>query len=400
MGLAVVLAFAGWCAWLMRTVAVERADVEVRVGWLSSAQSLQKEFRKGRDAKTVAALAELARNVAHHHGSDASRAALTTAMGELSKANPNDEALLSALDGFVKATRGETAVLSQKLGQRWSSLYILTVAALASASAALVLLVVSVQRRRRAEFWQQRLASVLADVERARAEAEAASQNKSGFIANMSHELRTPLNAIIGYAELLREDLPQSADPSVAADLDRIIRAGKHLHGMVNAILDLSRIEAGRLELKPSSFELPALVRETLEIMQQKAQAKGLSLRANIGADLDRPTMGDIGRIRQVLLNLVANALNATEHGSVVVQVTRQNDVFRISVDDTGPGIPEDKLGELFKPFSQVSEMQKGGTGLGLAICKKLVEAMGGVIGVESRIGEGSRFWFELPFVS
>jgi signal transduction histidine kinase len=232
----------------------------------------------------------------------------------------------------------------------------------------------------------------------ARDEAQAAAAAKSEFLANMSHEIRTPLTAIVGFAGLLaqRDDLP----PAAARYAKRIAAAGEMLVSVVNNVLDFSKIEAGQIELDLETFDPAAFVVDTLELVTALAEAKGLSLRHDIDVRLPSAVRADSSRIRQVLLNLLTNAIKFTAAGSVTVGVSHhpeQGGRLRFVVTDTGIGIPPDRMDRLFQRFSQVDgaiNREFGGSGLGLAICKGLAEAMGGEAGAESREGVGSTFWF------
>jgi len=236
--------------------------------------------------------------------------------------------------------------------------------------------------------------------------SEEAARAKSAFLANMSHEIRTPMNAIIGMAELLWET-PLTLDQR---EYVRIFRAaGDTLLNLINDILDLSKVEAGHLELEEIAFDLGELVEKTLEFMAVRAHAKGLELVCNIRPDVPATLIGDPDRLRQILLNLLGNALKFTPRGEVALEVAwaaaaPQSAVhcrLRFAVRDTGIGIPAEKLETIFESFAQAdasTTRQYGGTGLGLTISKRLVELMGGRIGVESRVGAGSTFHFTAHF--
>ncbi len=236
----------------------------------------------------------------------------------------------------------------------------------------------------------------------ARDEAEQSSRAKSAFLATMSHELRTPLNAIVGYSELIRDELADRGDSALAADVGRVVSASRHLTSIIGDILDYSKLEADRLTLVPSSLDLGAMAHEVVELMKSGAAAKGVDLSVDVRAGL--PSLyGDPVRIRQVLLNLIGNAIKFTDHGRVVVRVgkspARTGHVV-CAVHDTGGGVPPEKRELLFKPFSQVDSSvtrAAGGTGLGLAISLRLVEAMGGMLRMRSRVDLGSTFRVSIP---
>lgn len=227
----------------------------------------------------------------------------------------------------------------------------------------------------------------------ARAVAEAAASAKADFLANMSHELRTPLTAVLGFSDLLvrREDL--SADARHLAD--RIATASRGLLTIVNDVLDLSKVEAGHVEIRPRPTATVQHAREVIELFQQQAEAKGLSLALDSSISPDELALLDPERTRQVLVNLVGNAVKFTQAGEVRLVVERRGDELVYEVSDTGEGLSREQCERLFRRFSQVDNSatrRGGGTGLGLAICRGLVEAMGGTIGVRSTPGAGSCF--------
>ncbi len=226
-----------------------------------------------------------------------------------------------------------------------------------------------------------------------------ASAHKSQFLANMSHELRTPLNAILGYTELMIDGVYGGLPEKSRQVLDRVQVNGKHLLGLINDVLDLTKIEAGQLTLTLADYEVTSLIDGVVSSTGSLAQTKGLELRTRIAGGL--PTArGDERRLKQVLLNLVGNALKFTDKGHVEVAATRVGDHLCLSVADTGPGIAEQDQGKIFEEFQQIdtsSTKEKGGSGLGLAITKRIVEMHGGTIGLMSEVGVGSVFTVTLP---
>ena len=252
------------------------------------------------------------------------------------------------------------------------------------------------------------LASRAEELERLRDAAEAASRSKSEFIANMSHEIRTPLTAILGYADLLRDnqDLLDSQARRTEA-VDTIIAAGEHLLTVINDILDISKIEAGRMHLDPAATSLPELFGDLLRLMRVRAQSKGIDLNITLSGPIPSLVTVDPTRLRQIMLNLVGNAIKFTEYGAVTVEVAMRDTGSRpslvIDISDTGPGISETQRGSLFTKFSQADSSLRrryGGTGLGLVISRRCAEMMGGDVTLERSVpGVGSTFRVVLPVV-
>ena len=232
--------------------------------------------------------------------------------------------------------------------------------------------------------------------------ADAASRAKSYFLASVSHELRTPLNGILGYTQILRRDAGLSTKQR---DGVRVIHeSAAHLLALINDVLDLSKIEAGRIELNPTDFQLPEFAGAVERVFTPRAKEKSILFETVIATDLPAWVRADEQRLRQVVFNLLSNAVKFTKAGGVVFSVQRVGaaeggDLIRFSVSDTGPGIAPEDIAKLFEPFAQVGNKASAaatGTGLGLAISRSLVERMGGTLKVESKVGWGSRFWFEV----
>ena len=254
---------------------------------------------------------------------------------------------------------------------------------------------------RNIEAAQDKLQRANASIQAEKLKAESADRAKSEFLANMSHEIRTPMNGVLGMAELLcKTDL----DNRQKTFADVILKSGNALLTIINDILDFSKIDAGQLSLDPAPFALHEAIEDVATLVATRVAEKDLELIVRIDPGLPAWVVGDVGRIRQIATNLVGNAVKFTEKGHVLVDVSGsiEDDVASVTVrvEDTGIGIPEEKRGQIFEKFSQVdatSTRRHEGTGLGLAIASRLIELMGGEIGVESEVGRGSTFWFTVP---
>ena len=255
--------------------------------------------------------------------------------------------------------------------------------------------------KRHREHLEDRIRERTAELEVARDKAEVANRAKSAFLAGMSHELRTPLNAILGYAQILQHD--KSLAERSAAGLATIQQSGEHLLALINDILDLSRIEAGRLDLFVNPIDLAAFLQGIADTMRIKAEQKGLLFTLDSDGALPCAVQVDDKRLRQVLLNLLDNAVKFTDRGGVSLRVRRlpgddARPRLRFEVEDTGVGIEATQLASIFLPFEQAGDPRRrlGGAGLGLAVSRQLIRRMGSDIDVHSEVGRGSRFWFDI----
>ncbi len=242
-------------------------------------------------------------------------------------------------------------------------------------------------------------ARLFREIEAKSRELETASRHKSEFLANMSHELRTPLNAIIGFSEVLSERMFGDINDKQAEYLADILESGRHLLSLINDILDLSKIEAGRMDLEPTDFDLPSAIANTLSLVRERAHRRGITLERTLDERLGL-IRADERKVKQVLLNLLSNALKFTpEGGRIDVRAGVRDGVAEISVTDTGVGVAPEDQEAVFEEFRQVGTASKKveGTGLGLAISRKFIELHGGRIWVTSGIGSGSTFTFTLP---
>jgi signal transduction histidine kinase len=237
------------------------------------------------------------------------------------------------------------------------------------------------------------------ELARSVADLEIASQHKSRFLAHMSHELRTPLNAIVGYTELILDNIYGNIPEKVRENLERVQHSSNHLLKLINAVLDISRIEAGRFTLSIAEYSLLNIVQTAVLALENLAAAKQLTLTVTAPSHLPIG-LGDERRLTQVLLNLLGNAITYTETGEIAIEASVSEETFTLTVRDTGPGVAPEDQKRIFESFEQAHSSNtrvQSGTGLGLAICRTIIEMHGGCIGVKSSLGHGSTFWCTFP---
>lgn len=246
---------------------------------------------------------------------------------------------------------------------------------------------------------EQRIEERTAELETAMEKARESDRVKSAFMASMSHELRTPLNSIIGFSAILLQEFPGPLNEEQNRQMRMVQKSARHLLSLINDVLDISRIEAGQLDLAPAIFEVRTSIEKMLAIIEPLAAEKGLKLQCRIDSDVELIST-DQRRLEQILLNLLGNAVKFTDSGRIRVHCYRVDDGYVIEVNDSGIGIAEEHIPRLFDAFYQVDSglaRSHEGTGLGLSICKKLIDMMGGHIEVESKLGIGSTFRLQLP---
>ncbi|MCA9720787.1 MAG: hypothetical protein KC468_39360, partial [Myxococcales bacterium] len=376
--LALVVAFTAWCAYLITVVSHERAEVEARVGWMVEAQSL----RGALDPPRAPSRLELVRQLATLDGELAAHAAPPLELREIlreavtalerstaAKLDPGERAAIAgALDRFVNAARVETRDVSRRLGQRWTSLYLVALAAIIFGVIVLALLVLADRRRRRAEQLSEALERSLVDVERARANATRAYAAKSQFLASMSHELRTPLNGVLGSAHLL---LAGELDEELRAHASTIVECGEQLLERIQNILDFAELTRAGANITMRAFDLEEQILGATAALFDLAARKGLRASIALAPELPARVYGDPGRLHQLLVATIDNAIKFTRAGSVELHVRPAGEArVRFEVIDTGIGLDPDRLSALLEPFAREDTTAMGsigGAGLGLA---------------------------------
>lgn len=378
--LTVVVAFLIYCVQLMLAVSRERAEQAVRDDWLARATELQAR-------PDAYGLATLRVAVSGHPGAE--RLALHLA-------DPR-----KGLDEFVRDVRRDLSDLSTSLSARWDAMGLVALSALGFAALSLALLLLLRRRRLAAAAAQARLAAANDELRRAHEAAKAAADGKSRLVAYVSHEFRTPMQAIMAMIGLLEDaaltaELRQRYVATLRASTEDLLR-------LVDGLLDVARIESGKTTQRVDEFSPRTLLEDAARLLDPGARKKGLELRSDLAPDLPRKLRGDRMRLRQVVINLLGNAIKYTARGHVELRARAEllgaTARLRVDVADTGPGISRAMLARLFQPFARAQEsgiVRLEGSGLGLSISKQLIESLGGRLDVESIPGVGSTFWFEV----
>ncbi len=393
LGALLVLAFALWGALLVFGVRADRLQLTARVDVLMELQGLRSELAASQPegARAHRAEAERIAQGLDAAGLHARVAGLEHALDAYldTRSSAAQRALEGELDALTTVLRDENQALSEELGDSWTSIVILVLACLGLAIGLLGLGLVADRRRVRAERLRAELQEVHLDLASARDEAVRGASRTMRFLSNVSHELRTSMHGIIGMADVLAAT---ALDDEQMDSVDVIRHTGDVLVTVTGQLLDYSRLETAGIELGYAEFDLLELVEESMTAVAPRSQAAGLDLGLHYATDVPRRALGDAARVRQILLNLLGNAVKFTRTGSVDVRVALLRPDFgqatyRFEVTDTGVGIPHDEQAHLFDAES----------GLGLAIARRLVELMDGELGLESAVGEGSTFWFTVP---
>jgi two-component system sensor histidine kinase BarA len=412
LALLVTLAYLLWGGFVVMSAGELQAEADQRTAWLHELQyaehkllSHHPEEPEIRDALSQITRVRQGLEGLPDHRAEQLGAAVRGLRESLEVRLERDQArtaLLQAIHDETQLLFQDLSGLSSRKNFRWRQLWYLALSAVAVTMLAIFAMLLARHRRLDAERLGERLERAIHEAEGARQEAQRANQAKSSFLATVSHELRTPMTAILGTVDLLGRTTLSSRQ---ADYLTAIRSSGESLQRLIDDVLDLSRIEAGRLELQREPFELDELLDALALMFGERAEARGLDLSILC---LGAPTAltGDSHRLRQVLVNLLGNALKFTEEGSVELRVStepREPDRLRFEVQDTGPGLADDQRERIFRPFTQADSSltrTHGGAGLGLAICRRLVEGMGGELKVQSELGQGSTFSFTAELTS
>lgn len=402
-GCIIVGSFAGLWLWTVHATDTLRGELEANVALLGRARVLDRSLQCGgpQDPVGLQALAGGLEALAQATRQGSARAALAPAVAEVRRwqtaASRDPGVAIAALDSYVTLVRGHSGEISKDLAGQWTLMRLQALVSVLFAATTLLLFLHADRRSRTDGNLRRQLERTVEENRRAREQAEIANAVKARFLANLSHELRTPLTGIIGLVDLMRTS---AMDPVQRQQLDTVARNGKSLLSIINDILDFSRIDAGRLRLDMGRVDVRGVVDEAMAGAAAAGQVKRLELVAWVDPGVPRTWPGDGVRIRQVLTNLIGNAVKFTDKGSVQVHVCKKLGCLQVEIRDTGPGIEQDNIAKLFVPFTQLDDLPTrrfGGAGLGLAISRELVVRMGGRIDVESELGLGTTFIVTLP---